>query len=172
MVDVDQIMAGRERWIEVSVARQQLTLRGADQQPLFTAPVSTAARGVGEQVDSLQTPRGWHQVRARIGAGLAQNSVLAGRRFTGEVYSAELGQQHPQRDWILSRILWLSGLEPGYNRLGNCDTMRRYIYIHGTPDNYPIDQPLSHGCVRMRNAAVIELFHQVPLGTPVLITEG
>ena len=166
-----QMVVSDSCWIEVNIARQSLVLFGANQQPLFEAPVSTAALGVGEQVDSLQTPRGWHQVRARIGAGLGLNSVFSGRRFTSEIYTKELGQQQPQRDWVLTRILWLSGLEPGRNRLGNCDTMRRYIYIHGTPDDYSIEQPSSHGCVRMRNADLLALFDQVPLFTPVLIRE-
>ena len=166
-----QMIDGQPCWIEVNIAQQRLTLFSANQQRLFEAPVSTAARGVGEQVDSLQTPRGWHQVRARIGNGLALNSVFSGRRFTGEIYNPQLRQQHPQRDWVLTRILWLSGLEPGHNRLGNCDTMRRYIYIHGTPDDYSIEQPSSHGCVRMRNPDVLALFDQVPLATPVLIRE-
>ena len=170
-INHQQMIAGHSCWIEVNIAEQRLVLFGTDQQRLFEARVSTAACGVGEQADSLQTPRGWHQVRARIGSGLPLNAVFSGRRFTGEIYNSELGRQHPQRDWILTRILWLSGLEPGRNRSGNCDTMRRYIYIHGTPDDYSIEQPGSHGCVRMRNSDLLALFDQVPAATPVLIRE-
>lgn len=117
------------------------------------------------------TPRGRHIVRARIGAGLAPHAVLKGRRSTGEVWTAELAATQTGRDWILGRILWLSGCEPGYNRLGQVDSMRRYIYIHGTPDDQPMGVPLSHGCIRMRVDEVVELYELVPAGTPVEILE-
>jgi|SRR6056297_724034 len=157
--------------IEIDLVAQQLLLlrRG---QPAGSWPVSTAARGAGEREGSQQTPRGRHVVRARIGAGLPPGAVLVGRRPTGETWSPELARAHPERDWILSRILWLSGLERGRNRLGEVDTMRRYIYIHGTPDDQPMGVPGSHGCIRMRNEDVIELFELAPPGTPVLIHEG
>ena len=132
--------------------------------------ISSAANGVGEQMGSGCTPRGRHLIRAKIGAGQPVNSVFVGRRPTGEIYSAELAQAFPQRDWILSRILWLSGCEPGYNRLGPVDTMRRFIYIHGTPDSEPMGVPASHGCIRMRNDDLIELFDLVEPGTSVFIT--
>jgi hypothetical protein len=133
--------------------------------------VSTALRGGGEQFGSEQTPRGWHRIRARIGAGCAPGTVFVRRRPTGERYSAALARQHPQRDWILTRILWLCGNEPGHNRLGTVDSMRRYVYIHGCPDSEPMGEPRSHGCVRMRNDDVMELFDQVEAGFPVLIEE-
>lgn len=153
--------------VEISIAEQVLRLFDDAGELLAAYPVSTAARGVGEQRGSYCTPRGRHLVRARIGAGQPLNAVFKGRRPTGEVYSAELAAQHPERDWILSRILWLSGCEVGFNRLGECDTMRRYIYIHGAPDEGPFGQPASHGCIRMRNADIVALFEQVPVGTPV-----
>ncbi len=156
------------RRIEISIPAQTLTLL-EDGRVLQQYPVSTALKGAGEISGSEQTPRGAHIVRARIGAGAPAAAVFRGRRPTGEVWSPELASQHPGRDWILSRILWLSGTEPGRNRLGNCDTMRRYIYIHGTPDNEPMGEPLSHGCIRMRNADVIALFEQVAVYTPVYI---
>lgn len=134
-------------------------------------PVSTAAKGAGEKRGSEQTPRGRHVVRARIGAGAPDGAVFVGRRPTGEICTPALWQTSPGRDWILSRILWLSGLEPGRNRLGEVDTMRRYIYIHGCPDNLPVGEPHSHGCIRMRNAHVIALFDKVPAGALVEITE-
>ena len=129
--------------------------------------VSTSRYGPGEQQGSLCTPRGRHVIRARIGGQLPIGAVLRGRRPTGAVYSPELQQQSPGRDWILSRILWLSGLEPGRNRLGSVDTMRRYIYIHGTPDQEPMGVPFSHGCIRMRNTDVCWLFDAVLPGTLV-----
>lgn len=131
--------------------------------------VSTAANGAGEEEGSFCTPRGKHVIRARIGAGQPANAVFVARRPTGEVYTPELGSQQPGRDWILTRILWLCGREPGYNRWGSCDTMRRYIYIHGTPDSTPLGQPGSKGCVRMRNADLLQLFERVAAGTPVEI---
>lgn len=135
-------------------------------------PVSTARNGAGERIGSGCTPRGWHIIRAKIGKGLPPGSVLVGRRPTGEIYSADLAQRYPERDWILSRILWLSGLEIGFNRLGKVDTFRRFIYIHGSPDHLIDGQPHSHGCIRMRNADIIELFAVVHPGTLVFIGEG
>jgi lipoprotein-anchoring transpeptidase ErfK/SrfK len=157
--------------IHISIARQVLTLVDGSGQALASYPVSTALRGVGEQSGSQCTPRGRHLVRARIGAGHAPNSVFVGRRASGEVYSPELAAAHPQRDWILTRILWLSGCEPARNRLGAVDTMRRYIYIHGCPDTATLGVPGSHGCIRMRNADIVELFDRVPVYTPVDISE-
>lgn len=131
--------------------------------------VSTAAKGLGEIKGSEQTPRGRHIIRAKIGANHLPNAVFVGRRFTGEIYSPQLSEQYPDRDWILSRILWLSGLELGKNRLNNCDTMQRYIYIHGSPDHKINGVPSSHGCIRMRNNDIIELFDKIPAKTEVLI---
>lgn len=160
----------RSLLVHVSLAAQRLRLcRG--EQVLMDVAVSTAANGPGEVVDSQCTPRGWHVVRAKIGAGAAPNTVFVGRRPTGEVFEPQMREQAPGRDWILTRILWLSGLECGRNRLGPVDTMRRYIYIHGAPDDVPMGQPGSHGCVRMRNDDVIRLFDAVTPGTRVLIEE-
>lgn len=130
-------------------------------------PVSTSRYGPGELADSMGTPRGRHRIRACIGEGQPAGAVFVGRRATGEIYSGELAGQHPGRDWILSRILWLCGEQPGYNRHGRVDSMRRYIYIHGTPDSEPMGVPRSHGCVRMRNADVIALFDLVSPGCRV-----
>ena len=131
--------------------------------------VSTATNGVGEQSGSYCTPRGKHSIRAKIGASQPLNTVFVRRRPTGEIYTPKLGALHPGRDWILTRILWLSGKEVGFNRLGACDTMRRYIYIHGTPDSTKLSQPGSKGCVRMRNADLVKLFDLVPVYTEVCI---
>lgn len=151
----------------VSLARQTLTVVDDAGRTVAEYPVSTAANGPGEERGSYCTPRGRHLIRARIGAGLPMNSVFVARRPTGEIYTPELGATQADRDWILSRILWLSGREPGFNRLGSCDTMGRYIYIHGTPDDGFEQAPRSHGCIRMRNADLLALFDQVPAGTPV-----
>ena len=155
--------------IEISIPQQELSLHGDDDEMLRTYAVSTARKGAGERNGSFRTPRGRHIVRARIGAGAPLNAVFVRRRPTGEIYTPELGAQFPMRDWILTRILWLSGCEPGFNRLGEVDTMRRYIYIHGSPDSVPMGTPGSIGCVRMRNSELVELFDLVSVGTPVHI---
>jgi lipoprotein-anchoring transpeptidase ErfK/SrfK len=151
--------------IEVSLSAQTLTLFDDRGEPLASYPVSTAAKGAGELRGSHCTPRGRHIVRAKIGAGAPLNAVFVGRRPTGEIWTPELAAAHPNRDWILTRILWLSGCEAGFNRLGEVDTMRRYIYVHGTPDTMPMGEPGSIGCIRMRNRDLVELFDRVPAGT-------
>lgn len=156
--------------IEVRLGEQRLRLAD-DRETRLEVPVSTAARGPGEEMGSFRTPRGAHVVRARIGAGLPLNTVFVGRRPTGEIYTPALGRAHPGRDWILTRILWLSGVEPGRNRLGKVDTMRRFIYIHGCPDEVALGVPGSHGCIRMGNREVAALFEQVSAGTAVRILE-
>lgn len=157
--------------IVISLPDQSLELTDDTGAVLRRYPVSTATNGAGEQRGSNCTPRGRHIVRAKIGAGAPSGAVFVGRRPTGEIHTPELGAATPGRDWILTRILWLSGCEPGLNRLGEGDTMRRYIYIHGCPDSAPMGVPGSIGCVRMRNADIIELFDLVPAGTPVEICE-
>lgn len=138
---------------------------------LFDVKISSAANGMGEQFGSECTPGGWHIIRAKIGASCPVNAVFRGRRSTGEIFSVQLHKKYPERDWILTRILWLSGLEPGLNRLGQQDTMRRYIYIHGCPDIYPLGSADSHGCIRMHNTQLIALFDLVEAGIPVLLHE-
>lgn len=137
--------------------------------------ISTAKNGIGQQEGSGCTPLGQHKIAQKIGDGLPPNAVLVGRVFTGEIYDDKLGADNPQRDWILTRILWLMGLEDGYNlgqnEQGCCDTYQRYIYIHGTPDSEPMGVPLSHGCIRMRNDALIELFDWVQVDTLVEIVQ-
>jgi len=155
--------------INIHISTQTLELFDDAGNLLRRYTVSTAANGVGEASGSHCTPRGRHIIRARIGAGQPENTVFVGRRPTGEIYTPELGAQFPERDWILTRILWLSGCEVGFNRLGESDTMRRYIYIHGTPDLVKLGEPGSHGCIRMRNTDLIELFDLVTAGTAVEI---
>lgn len=157
--------------IHISIARQLLTLIDGVGQVIRSYPISTASRGAGEQYGSFCTPRGKHVIRARIGAGQPVNTVFVARRPTGEIYTEDLGRAFPDRDWMLTRILWLSGCEPGRNRLGCVDSMRRFIYIHGSPDTATMGAPGSHGCIRMRNADILQLFDLVPPYTPVEITE-
>lgn len=154
--------------IHIDIAAQRLQLRDGT-RVLQDCAISSAANGAGEDNGSGCTPRGWHVVRIKIGQGCAPGAVFVGRRPTGEIYAPQLREQFPQRDWILTRILWLSGSEPGRNRGGTVDTLRRLIYIHGTPDDVAMGIAGSHGCIRMRNADVIALFDRVTAGQRVLI---
>ena len=156
--------------IHISLREQRLRL--VTDAKTTTYPCSTARNGPGERADTGCTPRGRHVIRAKIGAACPLNTVFRGRRPTGEIWTPELHARFPERDWILTRILWLSGVEPGFNRLGSVDTLRRYIYIHGAPDPEPMGAPRSHGCVRMRNADVIDLFDHIQTGCPVDILDG
>lgn len=156
--------------IYISISHQTLQLVNQDAVQ-FECAISSASKGVGETNGSECTPRGWHYIRARIGDGQVVNTVFVGRRPTGEIYTSGMREEHPQRDWILTRILWLCGLEPGFNRMGNVDTMRRYIYIHGCPDEDNFDQPGSHGCIKLHNPDMLDLFERVQTGTRVLIKQ-
>lgn len=155
--------------IEISIHHQTLTLFDDFGGVKAKYSVSTALNGVGCEKDSGCTPLGNHIIRAKIGADAATDTVFVGRRTTGELCTLELMASYPNRDWILTRILWLSGTEVGKNRLGNVDTMQRYIYIHGSPDSTAMGKIGSHGCIRMRNADIIELFDFVEVGTVVSI---
>jgi lipoprotein-anchoring transpeptidase ErfK/SrfK len=156
------------RRVEISIPEQSLALL-EDGRVLKRYSVSTSRNGPGEREGSFCTPRGEHIVRAKIGAGQPMRAVFVERRPTGEIWTPELAERFPERDWILTRILWLSGREPGKNRLGKVDTMRRCIYIHGSPDTAQMGKPGSIGCIRMRNADVAELFELVPPYSPVRI---
>jgi lipoprotein-anchoring transpeptidase ErfK/SrfK len=155
-------------YLDICIASQQLTVF-ADGILVQRYPISTAKNGAGELMGSQCTPTGWHRIRAKIGTGQPLNAVFIGRRATGEIYTAELGTQYPQRDWILTRILWLGGLEPGKNRYGKVDSTWRYIYIHGCPDELMTGIPDSHGCIRMKNIDVLNLFNQMDAGAKVFI---
>jgi len=157
--------------IIVNLEKQTLDLYESDNKLLKSYAVNTAKNGPGELFGSECTPRGQHIIRAKIGKDQAINTVFVGRRPTGEIYEPELAKQQLSRDWILTRILWLSGTQPGFNRLGNVDSMRRFIYIHGSPDEIPFESPSSHGCINMHNADLMELFDLVPVYTSVFITE-
>ena len=153
--------------ISVDIPSQELDLLDGSGRILRHYRISSARNGTGQQSGSFCTPLGRHIIRAKIGAGHPVNTVFVGRRPTGEIYSPELGAAFPGRDWILTRILWLSGRESGFNRLGAVDTMRRYIYIHGSPDSVEMGKPGSIGCIRMRNQDLLELFDLVEAGTEV-----
>lgn len=158
------------KYLNIDIARQQLTLYKLDSK-VISYPVSTAKNGAGELKGSECTPRGWHSIRAKIGKNKALQTVFIGRRATGEIYSPELAKLYPQRDWILTRILWLGGLEPHKNRYGNVDSTWRYIYIHGCPDDLITGSPQSHGCIRMKNTDLLDLFNRIDVGIKVYIHE-
>lgn len=156
--------------VEVDLSSQQMTVFLGDGE-ILCYPISSANNGPGEQLDSECTPRGVHRVAEKIGDGRPLNTVFVGRVPTGEIYSSELAENSGERDWILTRILWLEGCEPGKNQGGNVDSKKRYIYIHGTPDSTAMRMPGSRGCIRMRNLDVVDLFDKVKVGTRVNIIE-
>jgi len=157
--------------LAIDITAQSAVLLDADGNPVRRYDISSSRHGTGERNGSFCTPRGQHVIRAKIGAGQPLNTVFVRRRPTGEIFDAALGAQFPGRDWILTRILWLSGCEVGFNRLGDVDTMRRYIYIHGTPDSVVLGKPGSIGCIRMHNKDLLDLFERVSVGDRVLIHE-
>lgn len=157
--------------IKINITSQTLDVLEEDSSLIKRYLVSTSKHGAGELTGSYCTPRGRHIVRAKIGSGQPVNTVFVERRPTGEIYSPELAARFPERDWILTRILWLSGCETGYNRSGRVDTMRRCVYIHGSPDSAQMGVPGSIGCVRMLNRDIVELFDLVPVYTPVAVHE-
>jgi L,D-transpeptidase YbiS len=167
---IGTVKAVRERWIRIRTATQVLELLDGD-EVLARYPVSTAAKGVGERTGSEQTPRGAHEVKELIGEGAPVGAVFVGRRETGEICTPELQAGNPNRDWILSRVIWLDGLEEGRNRGGEVDTYARYIYIHGAPESEPMGEARSHGCIRMRNEDVIALFNAIETGMLVQIDD-
>ncbi|NNL99764.1 MAG: L,D-transpeptidase [Gammaproteobacteria bacterium] len=167
---LDSVSQAAALHIDVDVSTQRMRVRAAGGVREYA--VSTAANGPGELMDSECTPRGRHVITEKIGAGLPVNAVLVGRRWTGEIYTPEMRAAEPGRDWILTRILWLAGCEPGRNQGGNVDSRARYIYIHGTPDDTDMAVPGSRGCIRMRNSDLLELFERVDVDTPVDIHGG
>ncbi|MDP1558768.1 MAG: L,D-transpeptidase [Nitrosomonas sp.] len=155
--------------VNISIAQQQLDLLDDNGHIIDQYLISSAKNGVGQENGSFCTPLGKHIIRAKIGKDQPINTVFIRRRPTGEIYTPDLGKRYPKRDWILTRILWLSGREPGFNQFGTVDTMRRYVYIHGSPDSVEMGKPGSIGCIRMRNCDLLALFDRIPAGTDVEI---
>jgi len=161
-------------FIDISITDQRLRgyqNRNDASKPLIDVSIASAKNGIGQEFGSECTPLGEHRIRAKIGSEAPVNTVFIGRRPTGEIYSPELNAQAPNRDWILTRILWLCGNEVGLNRGGSVDTQRRYIYIHGAPDSHEMGIPSSHGCIKMRNNDIITLFDKVAVGATVIIRQ-
>ena len=158
----------KEKNIDVDIAKQQLTLL-QDGIVVASYSVSTAKNGIGQKNGSECTPLGQHVIDSKIGGDAKEKSVFVGREETGEYFTEKLRQDNQERDWILTRILWLSGTEEGKNKGGDVDTMSRYIYIHGCPDSDSFSVPSSHGCIKMRNKDIVELFEKIDVGTHILI---
>lgn len=154
--------------IDINVSKQLLTVL-QDGKVISEYQVSTAKNGVGQKNGSECTPLGIHIIDSKIGSDAKENAVFIARKESGEIFTEELRQNNPDRDWILTRILWLRGVEEGKNKGGKVDTMSRYIYIHGCPDSDSFSSPSSHGCVKMRNKDIIELFDNIEVNTQVLI---
>lgn len=154
------------RWIKVSIAEQKLWIF-EDQKEIFSAIVSTAKNGAGEIKNSYCTPRGWLEIKEKFGEHCPEDAIFVERKWTGEIYHDNLSK----KDWILTRVLWLSGLEEGKNCGGKVDTFERFIYIHGTPSCNPMGVPLSKGCIRMRNPDLLKLFDLADIGTKIYIEE-
>lgn len=158
----------KNKIIFISAPKQRMTCFEEDKL-ICEYSVSTGKNGLGEKINSECTPRGWHRVYSIIGTENAPDSVFVGRKWTGEIYSEDLAAQFPERDWILTRIIQLDGMEPGRNRGGDVDSLSRYIYIHGTPDSTELGRPGSHGCIRMNNNDMIDLASWVTQDTLVYI---
>ena len=133
--------------------------------------ISTGKKGTGQQKNSGKTPLGWHCIAEKFGDDAPINSVFVARKPTGEIYTSELKENNPERDWILTRILRLKGLELGVNLEGEVDTYQRYIFLHGTPVETILGVNGSKGCIRVRNRAIVKLYNQVSVGTPVYISD-
>lgn len=161
----ERVGDGLAVWISVE---EQIfrVLRGRD--VVWEEPCATAAKGTGSVKGSNQTPLGWHMIKRKTGDGAPWGQVFRGGQATKEVWKPG---QSTKEDLVLTRVLFLDGLEPGKNKGGNVDSYERYIYIHGTNDEAKIGTPSSHGCIRLRNDAVIDVYELLPTGTPVLITE-
>lgn len=161
--------------LEISLSAQWLSVYETDECSIdilrYQYPVSTAANGAGERNGSFQTPRGRHRIAEKIGADAEEYAVFHARKLTGEIWSPPIGAEQPERDWILSRILWLAGCELGKNLGAEVDTQSRYIYIHGTAAEHLVGTAVSHGCIRMKNADIMALFDLVKTGTAVNIVD-
>ena len=157
-----------EPFIYISSKKQQLDFYLND-KIVKSYIISTGKNGMGELLGSECTPRGWHSIYSKIGLDAPLNSVFVGRVWTGEIYSERLATENPGRDWILTRVLQLDGLEPGRNQGGEVDSLRRTIYIHGTPDTTKLGVPGSKGCIRMKNNDIIELTSLIQIGTRIYI---
>jgi len=154
----------------VSVARQELYLV-QNSKVTSTYRISTSKKGVGSTAGSDKTPPGIHRVKEKYGEGAKEGAIFKGRAYIGREAEIVTEPISVNTDDVTTRILWLEGLEPGKNKGEGIDSYKRYIYIHGTPEEGLIGTPASHGCIRMLNREVIEVFNKVPIGTLVVVLE-
>lgn len=154
--------------VDVSEQRLRLYRRG---ETVGEWPVSTSKYGIGNRQNSERTPLGVHRIARKIGAGAPPGTLFKARRDTGRTVEILKDDRAADGDYVTTRILWLEGLEPGVNQGPGVDSFQRYIYIHGTAEEGRIGRPFSHGCVRMTNDAVVELFDRVQEGTLVEIRQ-
>ena len=157
--------------IKINIAEQQLSLLDEDGNMIHQYPVSTSKKGSGNQNGSEQTPLGMHRIKNKLGGAMPVNEVFIGRVPHGSLEECIERELDLPDDVIMSRIMWLEGMEPGRNQGGYVDTYERYIYIHGTNHEDTIGMPNSIGCIRMRNNDVVDLFRLVEVGSEVLIEE-
>lgn len=157
-----------EKYMYVSVKHQHLYLIQND-STIRKYPISTSKNGIGSKQDSYKTPPGLHTVKRKIGTDVPYGGIMISRVYEGKIAKILTEKENAKKDYVTSRIMWLQGEEPGVNRGRNMDSYNRYIYIHGTPEEGYIGEPASHGCIRMKNKDVIELFDFVKEGTPILI---
>ncbi|OGT50377.1 MAG: hypothetical protein A3E82_05030 [Gammaproteobacteria bacterium RIFCSPHIGHO2_12_FULL_38_11] len=146
--------------ITINITQQKLYLKNSNDEIISEYIISSAKNGIGEKKGSGQTPLGLHTIYQKIGEAMPIFTVFKGRTPTGEIWNADLSQQYPDRDFILTRILWLTGPQT---------PLDRYIYIHGTSDEAYLGTPQSHGCIRMRNTDLIDFFEKVLEGESVFI---
>ena len=157
--------------IKINVTEQLLSLFDDDGKLLHQYPVSTSKYGTGSRNGSEKTPLGLHRIKNKLGGSMPVNEVFIGRVPHGSLEECQQRGVELPDDVIMSRIMWLEGMEPGRNQGGYVDTYQRYIYIHGTNHEDSIGTPSSIGCIRMRNQDVVDLFRQVEIGSEVLIEE-
>ena len=148
----------------VQITPQTLTVFAGESSPR-TLPCSTSRFGIGQVEGSNCTPLGLHRIAEKIGAGLPAGTVFKARQVIGHPSPPEFADAK-----ITTRILWLTGLEPGFNQGGQVDSHQRYIYLHGTANQQTIGQPTSCGCIHLADAELIPLFDLVPNGSLVWIT--
>lgn len=158
--------------IKVNIQKQQLELSDETGKLLRVYPVSTSMYGTGSVEGSYQTPLGHHQVCEKYGDGCAEDEVFIGREPKGRLIELQHRDNDLPDDIITARILRLKGMQAGLNAGGDVDSYQRYIYIHGTPEEEKISQPVSHGCIRMRNQDIVELFELVKLNEDVFIEQN
>ncbi len=156
------------KYMYVSIKHQKLYLIEND-STVKKYPISTALKGVGNKLHSLKTPPGLHTIKRKLGDNVPYAGILEAREYNGKIAKVLTDKQKAGGDYVTTRILWLEGEEPGINKGRNIDSYNRYIYIHGTPEEGLIGQPASHGCIRMKNSDVMELYDLIEEGTPILI---